>query len=297
MTVRALVVGSLVRDLTFRIPHVPQSGEVVVADDFATFRGGKGYNQAVTLARLGADVTMIGAVGNDEAGEAFRRALEAEGVDAQRVVTLQGVPTAVAVPLITPDGEVRFVQHPGANNLLSPAHCADLPDSDVVLLQGEVTPAASEGAARIIRSRGGTVMLNPAPVRDMTAELLAAATMVCPNEVEARALTGLADADGVELARDLATPQRLAVVTLGAAGAAWADAGDSGTVAPPAVAAVDTTAAGDSFCAALAVAVAEGQAVPDAVRFACAAGAYAVTIRGAEPALPERSDVERLLDA
>jgi ribokinase len=295
MTVRALVVGSLVMDLAFHVPRIPEPGEVVAADDFGTFRGGKGYNQAVTLARLGSDVTMVGAVGADDYGDAFVRALAAEGVDAQRVVALRGVSTAVAVPLITPDGDVRFVQHPGANHLLSPAHCADLPDCDVLLLQGEVTPMASEHAARVIRGRGATVLLNPAPVADISAELLDAATMVCPNEVEARALTGLPDAEGVELARALATGDRVAVVTLGAAGAAWADGRDSGTVTPPAITAVDATAAGDSFCAALAVAIAEGQPLAAAVRFACAAGAHAATIRGAEPALPRRSDIERLL--
>jgi ribokinase len=295
MTVRALVVGSLVMDLAFRVPRIPEPGEVVVAEDFGTFRGGKGYNQTVTLARLGAAVTMVGAVGADDYGDAFVRALDAEGVDAARVVSLRGVSTAVAVPLITPDGDVRFVQHPGANHLLSAAHCADLPDCDVLLLQGEVTPKASEQAGRIIRGRGRTVLLNPAPVHDITDELLDAATIVCPNEVEARALTGLPDAEGVELARALATPDRVAVVTLGAAGAAWADGERDGMVSPPAITAVDATAAGDSFCAALAVAVAEGQPLEAAVQFACAAGAHAATVRGAEPALPRRADVERLM--
>ena len=295
MTVRAVVVGSLVMDLAFRIPALPEPGEVVVASDFGTFRGGKGYNQAVTLARLGAEVTMVGAVGVDDYGDGFRAALADEGVNADRVVALRGVSTAVAVPLITPDGDVRFVQHPGANHLLSPAHCADLPDTDVLLLQGEVTPKASEHAARAIRNRGGTVLLNPAPVLDITPELLDAASIICPNEIEARTLTGLADADGPTLASALARDDRVAVVTLGAAGAAWAHGGATGTERPPAITAIDATAAGDSFCAALAMAVAEGSSIATAVRFACAAGAHAATIRGAEPALPRRSDVEALL--
>ncbi|MGH3666108.1 MAG: PfkB family carbohydrate kinase, partial [Egibacteraceae bacterium] len=211
MTVRAVVVGSLVMDLAFRVPRRPGDGEVVIAEDFGTFRGGKGYNQAVALARLGADVTMIGAVGADAYGDGFLDALRRESIDAARVVQLRGASTALAVPLITPDGEVGFVQHPGANWHLSPAHCADLPDCDVVLLQGEVTAAASERAGRVIRKRGGIVLLNPAPVHDVSPAMVDTATLLCPNEVEARALIGGAAeprADGPALAQALQTPDR-----------------------------------------------------------------------------------------
>ncbi len=292
--VRALVVGSLVMDLAFRVPKRPEPGEVVIADDFGEYRGGKGYNQAVALARLGAEVTMVGAVGRDAHGEAFLEALRREGVDARYIVRLRGVRTALAVPLITPDGDVGFVQHPGANRELAPAHCADLPDCDVLLLQGEVPAPTSLQAARVIRKRGGLVMLNPAPVHQVTDELVDAATLITPNEVEARALAG-ADVTDVAAAEALATQERAAVVTLGSRGAAWADASGSGLVAPPAVSALDATGAGDSFCAALTLALAEGQALEGAVAFACAAGAHATTRAGAEPGLPTRADVERLL--
>ena len=301
MTLRALVVGSLVMDLAFRVPARPEPGEVIIADDFATFRGGKGYNQAVALSRLGADVTMVGAVGADAYGDAFLEALRREGVDADRVVQMRGTDTALAVPLITPDGEVGFVQHPGANHQLTPAHCADLPDCDVLLLQGEVTPVASEHAGRVIRKRGGLVLLNPAPVHDVTPAMLATASVVVPNEVEARALSGIRSDDPLALARAARAPGRRAVVTLGAAGAAWAaedpDDDTAELVAPPTVEALDTTGAGDSFCAALAVALGEGHDYPSAVRFACAAGAHAATVAGAEPGLPRRADVEALLAA
>jgi ribokinase len=296
MTVRALVVGSLVMDLAFRIPARPGPGEVIVATEFGEYRGGKGYNQAVALARLGAQVTMVGAVGNDPYGDAFIEALESEGVDAGRIVRVRGVGTSVAVPLITPDGDVGFVQYPGANRQLAPAHCADLPECDVLLLQGEVLPGASLAAARIIAGRGGRIVLNPAPVHEITDELLDLATVVVPNEVEARALLRSGD-DVVDVgaAEALRTEARIAVVTLGARGAAYAGPDGSGTVPAPSIEAVDTTGAGDSFCAGLAVAMGEGMDLPDAVRFACAAGAHAATRAGAEPGLPRRSDVEALL--
>ena len=297
MAVRALVVGSLVQDLAFKVPRRPRAGEVVVATDFGSFRGGKGYNQAVALARLGAEVAMVGTLGADDYGDGFLDALRREGVEPSRVVQVRGVATAVAVPMVTPDGDVAFVQHQGANRLLSPAHCADLPDCDLLLLQGEVPPAVNERAARVIRSRGGMVLLNPAPPDDLTPAVLEAATVICPNEHEARVLLGREQGSGVELAEALATETRAAVVTLGARGAVWADGQASGEVAPPAVRAVDATGAGDSFCAALAVALGEGHPLPEAVRWACAAGAHAVTVSGAEPGLPTRTQMERLLQS
>jgi ribokinase len=298
MTVRAVVLGSLVMDLSFQVPVRPQPGEVITATDFGTFRGGKGYNQAVALARLGAEVSMVGAVGTDAYGDDFLEALEREGIDSGRVVQMRGVPTSVAVPLITPDGEVGFVQYPGANRQVAPAHCADLPDCDVLLLQGEVLPATSEQAARTMRTRGVPVLLNPAPVHEMTDELLAMATVLIPNEVEAQALLGdraATDDSGIAAAEALRTADRMAVVTLGARGAAFASTQGSGAVAPPAVHAVDSTGAGDSFCAALGIALAEGADHVDAIRFACAAGAHAASVRGAEPGLPTRGQVEALL--
>jgi ribokinase len=295
VVVRGVVVGSFVMDLAFQVPARPGPGEVAIATAFGAYRGGKGYNQAVALARLGGQVTMIGAVGADDYGDGFLAALRREGVDTERVVQLRGVPTSLAVPLITPDGDVAFVQYPGANRQLAPAHCADLPDSDVLLLQGEVPAATSQQAANIIRRRGGLVVLNPAPMHDVGPQLVEAASVIVPNEVEAQALTGH-DVSGVEAAEALRTDDRSAVVTLGSRGAAWAEAGGgSGQVAPPMIEAVDATGAGDSFCAALALALAEGSKLPDAVRFACAAGAHAATVPGAEPGLPTRADVDALL--
>lgn len=297
MTTTALVVGSLVMDLTFRVPRRPDAGELVVATEHAAFRGGKGYNQAIALARLEAQVAMVGAVGTDAYGTGFLEALANEGVDSGRVVRMRGTPTGLAVPLITPDGSVSFVQYPGANRYLAPAHCAELPDCDVLMLQGEVSPATSQSAARVIAGRGGIVLLRPAPVAEIDPALLDTATVVVGNEAQLTTLLGR-QAAGEELAAALATPQRGVVVTLGAAGAAWAEpSGDTGFTAAPRVTAVDSTASGASFDAALAVALAEGAGYREATRIACAAGAQAATVRGAEPSLPTREQVEALLAA
>ncbi len=296
MAVRAVVVGSLVMDLAFKVDVRPGPGDVVIASDFARFRGGKGYNHAVALARMGADVAMVGAVGRDPFGDAFLAALEREHVDASRVVQLRGTPTAVAVPLITPDGAVGYVQYPGANRLLAAAHCADLPDCDVLLLQGEVSASTSCHAGRIMRRRGGDVLLNPAPVAELTEALLDVPTVVSLNQFEARKLLGVgSEVGGVELARRLGRDDRAVVVTLGADGAAWCGQNDEGSSRPPRVQAIDSTAAGASFNAALAISIAEGRSIEEAVRLANAAGAYSSTVVGAEPSLPTRSQAEALL--
>jgi ribokinase len=298
MSVRALVVGSLVMDLAFRIPRFPGPGEVVRAESFEVYRGGKGYDQAVALARLGAQVAMIGALGHDAYGDDFLAALDREGVDRSRMVRLHGVRTTVAVPLVMPDGDVGFIQARGANWELRPEHCTDLGHCELVLLQGEVPIDTSLAVARRVRAAGGLVLLNPAPVHDITPELLAAADVICPNEVEARALAGPGGStlEPIELARALAG-SRIAVVTLGERGAAYAHGTETGLVPPPQVNAIDATGAGDSFCAALGLALAEGQPLRDAVVFACAAGAHATTAAGAEPGLPTRAQVEALLQA
>jgi ribokinase len=296
--VQALVVGSLVMDLSFLVPKRPQPGEVIIAESFGTFRGGKGYNQAVALARLGARVTMIGAVGNDSNGREFLAALAREGVDTNRMVVVDDEPTSVAVPLVTTDGDVGFVHYPGANHSLRSEQVTDLPACDILLVQGEIPPETTVAAARAVAAGGGRVFLNPAPVHHVTHEMLTRADIICPNQVEAEALLGVSieSSDPLALARELAGDNRIAVITLGARGAAFAGAGEeAGVIAPPRISALDATGAGDSFCAALALALVEGRPLRTAVRFACAAGAHAATVRGAEPGLPTRAQVEHLL--
>lgn len=294
MAVRAVVVGSLVMDLSFAVPRRPEPGDVVVATSFGQYRGGKGYDQAVALARLGADVTFIGAVGDDDFGRQFLAALNAERVDASRMIVTSDAPTSVAVPMVTPDGDVAFVHSPGANHHLRPEAVADLPPCDVLLLQGEVPVETSIAAARHARAAGAIVMLNPAPAHAVTPQLLDSADLLTPNEVEAHDLLPMGD-DPAVMVNALASGRRGAVITLGARGSVWSINGESGSTQPPVIQAIDATGAGDAFCAALAVALIEGQIPADAVRFACAAGAAAATVRGADPGLPIRQAVERLM--
>jgi ribokinase len=299
MPVRALVVGSLVMDLSFQIPKRPEPGEVILADSFGAYRGGKGYNQAVALARLGAQVTMIGAVGTDAYGDEFIASLQSEGIDASRIVRKHDAPTSVAVPLVTPDGDVGFVHAQGANALLAPVDAQGPPQCDILFIQGEVPAETSLAAARAAKDGGARVFLNPAPVHHVTPDMLEIADIVCPNEVEGQAL--LDSEHGNErnprsIALGLARGGKTVVITLGARGAAYLRNGDVEIVTPPSIDAIDATGAGDSFCAALGLALTEGQSIHHAVRFACAAGAHAVTVRGAEPGLPNRAQVEALLN-
>jgi ribokinase len=243
---------------------------------------------------------MIGAVGEDAFGDEFVASLEREGVDASRIQRLSHTYTAVAAPLVTPDGDVGFVHAPGANRELTLERFGETPQCDIVFVQGEVPVAISLAICKQVRRGGGLVFLNPAPVHDVTPALIAAADILCPNEVEAMALVGVMSVpehDPRQLVKRLSVAGRTVVITLGSRGAAFLDEGRYRVVAPPRINAVDATGAGDSFCAALGLSLAEGTSLAVAVRFACAAGAHAATVRGAEPGLPTRTQVEALLSA
>lgn len=296
MTVHAVVVGSLVMDLAFQVPHRPAAGEEVLATGFGAFRGGKGYNQAVALTRLGAQVTLIGAVGADLHGDGFLASLMQEDIDATRVVQLRGTPTAVAAPLVTPNGEVGFVHFQGANRRLSPAHCADLPDCDVVLLQGEIPSTTSAYVTASYRRRNTPVHLHPSPVDDITTEMLNGASVITPSPTEAAVLSGAEPGTPpAQLASALAHPGLRVAITPGGGSTAWAADGRTGELTAIHDGDVDRTASRDSFVAALALLLTEGATFPEAVAFASAAGRYAAGIRGAEPSLPSRAAVESLL--
>lgn len=279
--VSVVVVGSLNHDLAVRLPRLPRPDETLIARDIAEFRGGKGYNQATASARLGARVALIGCVGADGAGALLRDGLRSSGVD-QTFLRTVGDHTGTAVPLVADTGDVSIIIVAGANAMLDAsmvdAAAPAFAGAHALLLQGEVPIAASRRAAEIARGAGALVVVNPAPVTADSPFLLALGDYVVVNRDEAEVL-GLVPSDRI-------------VVTLGASGVRVA--GEH--VEPfPVETVVDPTGAGDAFCAAFAVALAEGRDVVTAARFGAAAGACAVTRLGAEPGLPHRGEVDARL--
>lgn len=285
-----VVVGSLNLDLVARTPRLPGPGETVQGTGYAELPGGKGLNQAVAAARAGARVAMVGALGDDAAGAALREVARAEGIDDRHVLDVAGVPTGRALIAVDDAAENSIVVVPGANAAVV---LTDLAPARVVLAQLEIDPAVVAAAFRQARAQGALTVLNPAPAERATAELLALADVVIPNEHELAVLggRGALAAAGV----------RTLIVTLGAAGADLVDlstdgAGDGGErVAPFAVDPVDTTGAGDAFCGGLAARLAAGDDLAAAIVFAAANGALATTRPGAVPSLPTADETRSLI--
>jgi len=300
---RVLVIGSANVDVTVAAPRLPRPGETVTEGSLLINHGGKGANQAVAARRLGADVRLVACVGEDDAGRALRGALAAEGIGVDGVFTTAAAPTGTAVIVVDREGRNQIAVAPGANRALSvdmtASRAGDLAWADAVVCQLEVPLETAGWALREGRRRSAMTVLNPAPLPDAPLPFLDCVDYLTPNAGEAERLAGVdvRDAAGAAraAARVLARGPRTVVVTLGERGA-LALGGDERVDVPAfAVDVVDTTAAGDAFTAGLAVACAEGRALGAALRFAAAAAALACTRRGAQPSLPSRADVERLL--
>jgi len=294
------VIGSLNMDLVVPVPRHPTPGETLLGDDYASHPGGKGANQAVAAARAGGNVRMIGRVGEDAFADVLRDALVHDGIDVQRVVA-SDAPTGVAFIQVDEAGENVIVVSPGANARLSPDDLEGVmePVPDVLLLQLEVPLETVLAGAKAARAVGATVVLSVAPAQPLSADQLRDVSVLAVNQHEAAMLLRLPEAevrsDPEAAARALLQLAPAAVVTLGGDGAVWAEANGSGRQASFEVSPVDTTAAGDAFAGALGVRLGEGASLRDAVRFASAAGALAVTVHGAQPSLPERDRIEALL--
>jgi ribokinase len=277
------VVGSVNLDVVVAVPHHPAPGETVLGGDRAEHHGGKGANQAVAAARAGRPVAFVGRVGDDEIGGRLRAELEREGIDVTHLGTDPQARSGVALIAVDAAGENTIIVSPGANGRVGPddvAAAADvLNDARVTLLGHEVPDSAVAAAAHVA---GGLVVLNPAPARPVTADVLARVDVLVPNRGELAALAG-GDGDPAQLAQRLGRP---AVVTLGADGALVVADGRSERVPAPAVDVVDTTGAGDTFCGALAAALAGGAELAEAARAAVEAAARSVTWAGARPARP-----------
>ncbi|MEA2278801.1 MAG: ribokinase [Solirubrobacteraceae bacterium] len=290
MSGRVAVVGSINLDLVVRVERHPAPGETVVGGDRSELPGGKGANQAVAAARLGAEVALVGRVGADEPGRRLRDGLAGEGVDVAHVREDADAPTGMAFIAVDPAGENTIVVSPGANARVDggdvDAARELLAGAAVTLVQHEISPAA---VAAAIAAAGGTVVLNPAPARALGPGMV---DVLVPNRGELAALSGRDDGDPVQLARGLHAA-RAVVVTLGADGALVVEGDRVERIAAPSVTAVDTTGAGDAFCGALAQALADGAALVEAARWAALAAAESVTRPGAQGGLPRRADVER----
>lgn len=300
---RIVVVGSANTDMVVRVPTLPRPGETVIGGTYFTARGGKGANQAVAAARAGGLVTLVACLGDDTLGDETLEALAADGIAVDQVRRVADTRSGVALILVDERGENSIAVAPGANALLGPeqvAGCAELLSADDVLLVQLETPIESVFAAASAASRAGArVILNPAPARELSRELLALVSVLTPNESEAARLTGLptGDADALDAAATALLHRGVGavVITLGAGGAYVATTALRETIPAHLVGARDTTGAGDVFNGALAVALAERMRLADAVRFANAAAAISVTRDGAQPAAPYRAEILELL--
>lgn len=327
-TPRIAVVGSLNMDLVVSAAAFPRKGETITGHAIHYIPGGKGANQAVACARLGAMVSMIGAVGDDQFGRRLREVLEQEGVDVSAVATLPGVATGVA-SIIHAEQDNRIIVVPGANGEVTPElierHREQITAADVLLVQLEIPLPAVESALRIAREEGVTTILNPAPVQHLPASLLSLVDYITPNELEFQILASKADSQGnfgqansnsharekqrtdsdnaeqqlaVELEQNLQAWSEAAapaiVLTLGSKGALLCKAGEVSAAAAPQVQVVDTTGAGDCLNGAFATCLAKGMSPQQALQLAVKAATISVTVFGAQAGMPtwEQLDVD-----
>jgi ribokinase len=285
-----IVVGSINADLVVRAERLPGPGETVAGGEFSRHGGGKGANQAVAAARMGARVTLVGAVGDDELGAEALAALDAEGIDTSAVARLAGVPTGVALIAVDAAGENQIAVASGANAALDPdtieAAVRGLGDG-IVLMSHEVPePVVLAGA----RAASGIVVLNPAPARPVDGALCGLGPLLTPNASEAAELTGRSDPE--QAARALAERTGAPVlVTIGAEGVLLLDGGRAERLAAPQVDAVDTTGAGDTLNGALAAALAGGRDLREAAELAVAAASLSTRAAGAREGMPRRDEV------
>jgi ribokinase len=304
--VRVVVLGSSGFDLTVRLPRLPKRGETLLGGALHTGPGGKGANQAVAARRAGAEVTFLTAFGDDDFGRQIIEHDRKEGIDLNHARTVAGVANQVALIFVGADAENLIGVAPGASARLGPDDIDRLPESvfdrhAVLLACLEVPLSTVKRGLERASDAGMTTVLNPAPADPalLQGAVLPLVDVLTPNQEEAHALTGM-PADTPELAALAARAlrdrgARSVIVTLGAEGCLVVSEHETTLVAAPAVEVVDTVGAGDAFNGALAVALAERRPLTEAAAWACAAGAFAVTRPGAQGALPQRAEIERLL--
>jgi ribokinase len=299
---RIVVVGSSNTDMILKLDRIPKPGETILGGEFIMAAGGKGANQAVAAAKAGGQVTFIARVGNDMFGEQAIAGFRERGIEVEHVQA-DGSPSGVALIFVAKDGQNSIGVASGANAKVSPADVRKAKSAfsaaDVVLLQLETPLETVRAAADMGAASGAMVILNPAPAQPLPDKLLNKVTILTPNESETELLTGIEVNDEQSCRRAagalLDRGVEAVIITLGARGAFIANATLSELVPGFGMKAVDTTAAGDTFNGALAVALAEQMPMCEAVRFANAAGAISVTRMGAQPSAPSRKEIDALI--
>lgn len=295
-----IVVGSLNMDLVVRAPKIPRPGETVLGSDFKQVPGGKGANQADAAAKLGAETAMLGAVGKDSMGNQLIRSLEKDGVNVDKVLVKDNLPTGVAAIVVEDSGNNAITVAPGANSGFTPDDLSDMDSlfkrAKVMLVQLETPIETVRTALRMARKNNVTTILNPAPAIELDDEIFSLVDILTPNETELELLSGMdtSNIERVEAAGKHLIQKGVSrlIVTLGSQGSIHI--GNNSIKLYPAynVKAVDTTAAGDSYNAALAVSISKGESLEDAIKFATKVGAMTVTKHGAQTSLPLVEEVE-----
>ena len=286
-------------DMVVKTSHIPVPGETVLSGSFFMNPGGKGANQAVSVARLGGDVAFVSKVGNDVFGKQSTQLFEEEGIDIAHLLSDDTLPSGVALITVDRSGENSIVVASGANAGLTPADLEDALDkiagAGIVLMQLEIPMETVHFAAIYAVKHGVKVILNPAPANTLPPKLLSCIDIITPNQSEAAMLSGINVTDAATAAQAAVAIHNLGVksviITMGAMGCVIYDKGEITLVPAQKVEAVDTTAAGDVFCGALAVALAEGGTLFYAVNFASRAAAISVTRMGAQPSIPYRKEL------
>lgn len=302
-TGKLVVLGSINADHILNIEQFPRPGETVIGKQYKVAFGGKGANQAVAAGRSGAEIAFIACVGADDIGERIRQQLTTDHIDTHSIEAINNTTTGVALIFVNGDGENVIGIDAGANAAVTPQYLAryqqTVIDADALLMQLESPLETVIAAARLAKQHNTRVILNPAPARALPDELLAMVNMITPNETEAQRLTGIAvnnDADAARAAKALHDKGiETVLITLGSRGVWLSENGEGKLVPGFKVNAVDTIAAGDTFNGALLTALLEGKVMNDAVRFAHAAAAIAVTRPGAQPSVPWREEIDAFL--
>ena len=300
---KLVVLGSINADHILNLESFPTPGETVTGHHYQVAFGGKGANQAVAAGRSGADIAFIACTGDDDIGERVRRQLERDRIDVAPVRAVKEQSTGVALIFVNAEGENVIGIHAGANAALSveqvEAEKARIAGAQALLMQLESPLESVLAAAKIAHQHQTTVVLNPAPARDLPDELLSLIDIITPNETEAEKLTGIRvenDDDAAKAARVLHEKGiGIVMITLGSRGVWVSHDGQGRRVPGFKVQAVDTIAAGDTFNGAFVTALLEGTALDEAIRFAHAAAAIAVTRKGAQPSVPWREEIDEFL--